>query len=85
MKLRLSRYDPEMLLAISRQTISSIVANALLRAVVFTILLQAISLASVGQWTSLLQFTVLTITFAFIIFSIDIFERAWAIYALNKD
>lgn len=84
MKALFTRYSDDMLLAVSRQTLLSIVINSLIRGVVFSLILQVIAFASGSRLSSLLQMVVLAIVFSFIVFSVDVIERAWAQHSLSK-
>lgn len=73
-----------MLRAISHQSMLSIITNAVIRGVIFTAILQLVSYASSTQLSSPTQLLVLVLVFGFIVFSVDIVERAWAQHDLKK-
>lgn len=84
MKPTTNRYTAEMVQAISNQSLLSIALNATVRGILFTAVFQLISYVSVGQLSSPLQLLVLTVVFAFIVFSIDTIERSWAQFSLRS-
>lgn len=75
MNTSLKRYTPDMLLSLGSQSLPSIALNAVVRGVLFTALMQLLSLASVGQVSTLPAMAVLAVIFGFIIFSVDLIEK----------
>lgn len=84
MRQLFTRYSDDMLRAVSNQSVLSIAINSIVRGIVFTIILQLIAYASIGQVSSPLQMLVLVVVFGFIVFSVDLIERAWAQHSLSR-
>lgn len=84
MKLSLNRYTPDMLLAISKQSLPSLFMNVLVRSIVFVGFLQLLAWASGQQTSSGMQILFLLLIFGFILASIDVIEKYWAVERLKR-
>jgi|GEM_PF-1526400 len=84
MKLVFNRYTDDMLTSLGDQTLVAIILNAVVRGVLFTTLMQLLSLASVGQVSTAPAIAVLALIFVFIILSIDVIEKYAAREILRK-
>lgn len=78
MNTSLRRYTDPMLIALSQQSIPAITLNALVRGIIFTGIIQLLSIASGLPTSGPLQLAVLAIIFAVLIFSVDLIEKYWA-------
>jgi glycerol uptake facilitator-like aquaporin len=84
MNITLRRYSDPMLIALAQQSGPSIILNALIRGVIFTLILEVIALASNLVVSNLIQMLILAVVFAFLVFSVDIIEKYWAQNRLNS-
>ena len=84
MKLRLTRYTPELLHALGSQTFPSLIRNALMRGVLFALIIQLLAYASSGRINGALQIGVLALIFSLFVFGFDLIEKYWAQSVLKK-
>ena len=75
MKLLFKRYDESMKQALSGQPLAALLLNAVIRGLLFALLIQAIAFFGGLQTSSISQLLLLALIFSFIIASIDIVEK----------
>ncbi len=73
-----------MLQALSAQSILSLLINSLVRSCLFVGALQLLAWASGQGSSSLIQIVFLVLIFGFILFSIDVIEKYWAVERLKR-
>jgi hypothetical protein len=84
MKPIYNRYTPQMLVSLANQSLGSLVINALVRAVIFTAMIQLLSFLSGLQVSNVIQMLVLVLVFSLFIVSFDIIEKYWAQSRISK-
>jgi hypothetical protein len=67
-----------MLIALSQQSVPSLLLNALVRGIIFTVVIQLIALASGLTTSGVAQMLILVLIFTLLTFSVDLIEKYWA-------
>lgn len=84
MKRILTRNNPEMLSALSTQSVFALFLNALTRGALFVLVIQLISFAGGLVVNNAIQILFLAVLFSMILFAFNFLEKYWAQARLKK-